>query len=204
MSEANIKAVLRWTFDIDLARLPGTDQTAVVAPELSALLVAVPEAEAAVGTWRSELDRSASWGVPPHITLLYPFVVPSQIDDATIARVQRVLDARSAFELRLVDVRWFDEEDTWLAPEDPAPLVRLTQALQDEFPDHPRYGGAHDDIVPHLTIASRGPHERQHEAAAAVRAHLPITATVDTVTLMVGEHAPGTWTVRHRFGLAAP
>jgi 2'-5' RNA ligase len=174
-----------------------------VAPELSALLVAVPEADGAVGTWRSELDRSASWGVPAHITLLYPFVVPNHIDDATIARVQRVLDAQPAFELRLVDVRWFDQDAAWLAPEDPVPLVRLTQALQDEFPEHPRYGGEHDDIVPHLTIASRGPHERMRDAVVEVGAHLPITSTVDAVTLMVGEHAPGSWTVSHRFRLVA-
>jgi 2'-5' RNA ligase len=173
-----------------------------VAPDLSALVVTVPEAEAAVGSWRSELDRAASWGVPAHITLLYPFVVPSRLDDDTIVRVQRVLDDQPSFELRLVDVRWFDDDsDAWLAPEDPAPLVRMTQALLDEFPDHPRYGGQHDEIVPHLTIASSGPRERKEAAALAVREHLPITATVDTVTLMVGEHAPGTWSVHHCFRL---
>jgi hypothetical protein len=39
-------------------------------PELSALIVAVPEAEPAVAHLRARLDRSASWGVPAHITLI--------------------------------------------------------------------------------------------------------------------------------------
>jgi hypothetical protein len=32
------------------------------------------EAEAVVGDLRARLDRSAGWGVPAHVTLLYPFL----------------------------------------------------------------------------------------------------------------------------------
>ena len=42
----------------------------------SAVIVPVPEAEPAVGGLRAALDRAAVWGVPAHVTLLYPFVTP--------------------------------------------------------------------------------------------------------------------------------
>src|ERR1700761_7063123 len=50
--------------------------------EQSALLIRVPAAEPAVGAHRARLDASARDGVPAHLTVLYPFLPPAQIDDA--------------------------------------------------------------------------------------------------------------------------
>jgi hypothetical protein len=33
--------------------------------------------EPAVSRHRARLDRAAAWGVPAHVTILYPFVTPS-------------------------------------------------------------------------------------------------------------------------------
>ena len=51
----------------------------------SAVLVPVPEAERAVGGHRDRLDRAAAWGVPAHVTVLYPFVAPPAITATVIA-----------------------------------------------------------------------------------------------------------------------
>ena len=40
----------------------------------------------------------------------------------------------------------------WLAPEPAEPFIALTELLAAAFPDHPPYEGAHDEIVPHLTL----------------------------------------------------
>ena len=42
----------------------------------TAIIIPVPEAEAAVGQLRARYDRAAGLGAPPHITLLYPFLAP--------------------------------------------------------------------------------------------------------------------------------
>ena len=47
----------------------------------TALLVEVPAADAAVARHREILDLAAGWGVPAHLTVLYPFVPPAQLDD---------------------------------------------------------------------------------------------------------------------------
>jgi hypothetical protein len=44
--------------------------TAAVEPTESALIVAVPAAEPAVGALRAAYDPAASWGVPAHVTVL--------------------------------------------------------------------------------------------------------------------------------------
>jgi hypothetical protein len=56
----------------------------------SALLLAVPAAEAAVGPHRARLDSSALDGVPAHITVLYPFLPPAEIGPDALARLSRL------------------------------------------------------------------------------------------------------------------
>ena len=53
----------------------------------SALVLAVPEAEAAVGALRAAHDPSAADGMPAHITLLYPFRDPARVDAALLAEL---------------------------------------------------------------------------------------------------------------------
>ena len=51
----------------------------------SAVIVAIPEAEAAVAALRLRLDPAAAWGVPAHVTVLYPFLPPDEIDGRALA-----------------------------------------------------------------------------------------------------------------------
>jgi len=43
----------------------------------------------------------------------------------------------------------------WLDPEPALPFRDLTNAVWRMFPQHPPYGGAHPDLIPHLTLAER-------------------------------------------------
>ena len=55
-----------------------------MSPIESALMVLVPEAESLVKPFRDRYDPSAAAGVPAHITLLYPFKHPDEIDQTVI------------------------------------------------------------------------------------------------------------------------
>ena len=55
----------------------------------SGLVVLVPQAEALVKPFRDRYDPSAATGVPAHITLLYPFKPPDEIDiDYVLVRIR--------------------------------------------------------------------------------------------------------------------
>ena len=95
----------------------------------SAVLVLVPAADPVVGRLRGRLDRSAGWGVPAHVTVLYPFLPPGDIDLAVIERLGRVVAAVPSFDCVFADVRWFDDRVVWLAPEPDEPLRALTAAV---------------------------------------------------------------------------
>ena len=62
-------------------------------PTQSALIVAVPEAGEVVGRFRASLDRAALWGVPAHVTVLYPFLPPERINDEVLAAVGEIVRA---------------------------------------------------------------------------------------------------------------
>ncbi|GAA4501961.1 2'-5' RNA ligase family protein [Actinoallomurus oryzae] len=170
-------------------------------PTQSALIVPVPEAEEAVGPHRASLDTAASWGVPAHVTVLYPFLPPGRIDDEALARVAGAVAAVPRFAMTLRSVRWFGDAVVWLAPEPGEPFRALTAAVWGRFPETPPYGGAHPDSTPHLTIGHDAPRPVLERAADAVTAHLPIRAAVGFVSLIVGSPEPNSWRAVAEFPL---
>jgi 2'-5' RNA ligase len=175
---------------------------AAVVETASAVLVVVREAEPVVGRFRVNLDRSAGWGVPPHVTVLYPFLPPDRIDAAAIARLGEVVATVPAFDLVFARLDWFDDNVVWLAPEPDRPLRVLTAAVHASFPDYPPYGGEHDDPIPHLTIGHDSPVDVLRSAATEVEPQLPIRVSVSTVELLVGSPEPDSWRTIARLPLA--
>ena len=162
----------------------------------SALLVEVPAAELAVSGPRRELDPAAALGVPAHLTVLFPFVLPAAIDDQVLARVTAVADTVRPFDLALSRTAWFGDDVLWLAPDDPGPLRRLTDQMWAAFPEHPPYGGVFDDVVPHLTVGQAGSHaapDALRTVEPGVAGRLPVRQRVDSLSLWVGGTRPGSW-----------
>lgn len=178
--------------------------TGVVAAGQSALVVTVPEAEPAVGAHRAELDASAAFGVPAHVTVLFPFLPPERLDGAALADVAGIVAAVPAFDLTLARVDWFGDRVVWLAPEPAEPFRALTLALWRRYPEAPPYAGAHTGVIPHLTIGHDAPRERLAAAAADVAAGLPIAARVETVRL-IARGSPGEqWRTLRELPLSPP
>ncbi len=172
----------------------------------SALLVLVPAAEPAVAAHRADLDASARDGVPAHFTVLYPFLPPALIDKAVLAALTRLFAGVSAFEFTLDRIGWFGDNVVWLGPRDEEPFRVLTGLVFAAFPDCAPYGGAHENVVPHLTIGHLGDVTVLRAAERTVRPHLPIAAQATEVCLMAGPAPgrpgpPGQWRVLSSFPL---
>jgi 2'-5' RNA ligase len=167
----------------------------------SAFIVRVPEAERCVGALRERYDASVKLGVPAHITLLVPFMPPDRIDDQVLRRAQAALDVVPSFHFRLSKVARFPAT-AYLEPEPAEPFIALTRSLVRSFPDYPPFGGEHDSIVPHLTVAHGSAVEAEvaaRELVAAVQSHGPIHGRCKTVTLL--ENSSGSWREMHVFAL---
>jgi 2'-5' RNA ligase len=146
---------------------------------------------------------NARLGVPAHVTLLFPFVDPAAIDAAVLERAGRAVGRVPAFRVGFREVTSFDpgpESDgvVWLAPEPAVPFVALTESLVQAFPGYLPYGGIHDEVVPHLTLANVDVDVPALEAAA--RPHLPFRRRASTAVLLV-EDDGGRWRAVRRLPL---
>lgn len=115
-------------------------------------------------------DRSTS----AHITLLAPFLPLEQIDDGVINELARCFADVTPFSFTLTEVCEFPGGVTYLAPDPASTFRRITQELHRNFPEFPPYGGAFDEVVPHLTVPL-APGEDTDSLRIAVNRLLPIT-----------------------------
>lgn len=170
-------------------------------PTESAVLVLVPAAEPVIGEYRSRFDQAARWGVPAHVTVLYPFVAPADLDPAVLAALARAVATVPRFDAHFSRTGWFDDEVLWLAPEPAAAFRALTAAVMREFPHHPPYGGRHAEITPHLTVGHDAPLDDLRAAEQSVILQLPVAMPVARVHVLAGTSVPGSWRVRAEFPL---
>ena len=115
-----------------------------------------------------------------------------------IERVGSVFAAAMPFRYTFNATGWFGGELLYLAPEPPEPFVWLTESLSSRFPGVAPYGGAFDEIVPHLTVAMRG----SAAMASTLVDALPLAARASEA-LLLAEGADARWSVLERFRLGA-
>ena len=154
----------------------------VQVPLESALSVLVPEAEPLVGRWRAAHDPSCAVGVTAHVTLLYPFRRPQQIDDALLEELAQLFAALPSFSFELASVGRFPGV-LYLAPEPAAPFKTMIRRLMLRFPEHPPYGGAFTEVVPHVTVAQSEDEPTLDRVAAELRGFAPICCAARATTV---------------------
>jgi 2'-5' RNA ligase len=176
-----------------------------VTPEArrAALVVVAAEHEPSV------LEARRRWAgpdrrIPPHITILFPFVPAAELDDESLAAVARVCAAARPFEYVLASAESFPDA-VWLAPDPAAPFVDLIARTREAFPTFPPYGDPAAAVpVPHCTVRVVGEQESLDRALQECRVwfrpHLPIRCRAEAVTLLE-ELDDGRWTTNRTFPL---
>src|SRR3954452_19459521 len=150
---------------------------------------------------RRRWDPATAAGVPPHVTILYPFVPPVGLDPRVRAALVDVAGTHSPFDVRFDRVGRFPTV-VYLVPDPPEPFIELTEAVQARFPDFQPYDGAFDEVIPHLTIADSTVAPLDSVAAEATAA-LPLTFRVSRLDVLV-QGADDRWRSRWRLRLGRP
>jgi 2'-5' RNA ligase len=169
----------------------------------SAIDLRLPERSELLDRWRLATVADAALGMPPHITLLYPWR-PAPVRTADLAEVAVAVGGMPLFTVTLRRLARFTGV-LYVAPEPEGVVRRLAWRLATAFPDTPPYGGQFVDPIPHLTVA-RAPTEGglddlQAEVSRELVAHLPIAFTVSAVAVdAVGDD--GRWRLRSLVALA--
>ncbi len=158
--------------------------------EESALIVPALQVAALVEPFRLRHDPSARAGIPPHITVMYPFLAPGRLTRDVVMELDLLVGSTRAFEYELTDVREFDGGVLYLAPEPPEPFIALTRRVGEAFDIAP-YGGAHPVVVPHLTVAQTATDPERKGIAEVMERSLPQRGLASEAWLMVGSNESG-------------
>jgi 2'-5' RNA ligase len=161
----------------------------------TALLVPVPES-------KPLLERAgvvSRTDLPPHVTLIFPFRPTAGMTSALQAELRGLFAEFEAFAFRLARVGRFPTA-LYLMPEPAAPFHALIEALVARWPECPPYGGAFEQVIPHLTVVE-GP--EPEGLAARIGALLPVEAQTHEVWLIRPDRS-GSWVPLDRFPLSRP
>ena len=164
------------------------------------VIVRVREAEPVVGEWRLRHTYDAPLGMPPHVTLLFPFVPTDQLTGEVEARLARLLGQAEAFDVTFAQAARFPDV-LYLDPQPSAPFAALTDAIAAEWPEYPPYEGVHETVTPHLTVAESEDEGLLQQIGADVVPRLPLQSRV-TEAQLYAEDAAGRWHERNRMPLA--
>jgi hypothetical protein len=166
----------------------------------------LPELDDLIGEWWNTTSAAAD-GMPPHITLLWPWKSASDISDGDLAAIADIAAQTPRLRLRLTDLDTFSGV-LWLRPQPTDPLLGLMRRLWAAFPSHPPFGGSlpHEPI-PHVTVI-KAPDELLGAVAAEVDSRighrLPVHLDVADIAVSVEGAAPGgRWAPVRRFALGA-
>jgi 2'-5' RNA ligase len=167
------------------------------------VVLLTPEADSAVGEIRRRFTPGGERGMPPHVTLLGPFVEVRAVTARLVDRLSRALSEFPAFDFELASVERFDAGVLYLAV-DPIDYMRaLIRRVCAEFPDFQPYGVyTPDTVIPHHTLVTgqgfpNGPTVTDLEIFDSVEAEvadrLPIRCRAQHVALMAD--GPDGWSV---------
>ncbi len=170
-------------------------------PAESAIIVPV-RVPVVVSRLRERMDPSAAEGVPAHVTLLYPFMPPDELRHDVRRTIEDIIAAEPAFPVVFSFVRRWPNL-VYLEPEPAEPFRRLIRALSAAFPEYPPYGGLHEEVIPHLTVAQDQPDDYYAAAEHALPAALPIRDVVHEAWL-IGHTPAQPWHTLWRLPLGTP
>jgi 2'-5' RNA ligase len=168
------------------------------------LFVVVPAADLVGDFRRRHHAASVARGLPPHVTVWFPFRPVSAVDDALRAELTRHFSGFAPFVAELTGVGSFARH-VWLAPEPRDRFVELMQLTRERFQDSSFGEEPPGEPVPHLTIGEARRGEDAEQLAALARGEiepsLPLGFTVAAVSLLE-EGTDGLWHEPARFELA--
>jgi 2'-5' RNA ligase len=166
----------------------------------TALICNVPEAERYIARYRQRFDPSARRNVPAHVTILYPFMPPDQVDAEVIAMLGDIATSVPCFDYRLRETRRFPVA-LYLAPDPDRSFSALTDAVHSAFPDYPPFEGKFDVVVPHVTVA-HGDEPQLCEIEVELRIALPAAGIpAHCAELILIENSSGRWETLRTFPL---
>jgi 2'-5' RNA ligase len=163
----------------------------------STIVIPVPEADSLIGGYRLQYDPPARRGMPAHVTLLYPFLAPSDLTETVSRRLAEMFASETAFRFALCRTVEFAQGVLYLEPDPSEPFLALTRRIEAEFGVQP-YEGRFVDPQPHCTVAQEADELMRREIEIKLAPALPVESQAREAWLMVRDDRTP-WRLLERF-----
>lgn len=121
--------------------------------------------------------------VPPHLTLMFPFVPFEQLDESA-KTIRDICAGIEPFEITLSGYGQFPGV-IFMQPANPEPIKTVFRAIFEAYPLYPPYDGAFgNDLHPHLTVGEFK--NKEDQQAAQLPDYVPVTFRAENVHLIYG------------------
>ncbi len=164
-------------------------------PRETSIDIHVPELTAVLAPWRDVTIPNATKGVPPHLSLLYPWRTPP-LSAQDLAALHGTITDYRPFAITFTGLGRFSPTILFLQLADDTPIRALMRAIHTDFPDTTPYGGAFSDPTPHLTVAIATSDAEldqfEQEVMLALEPLLPLEVQVQQIAVME-EDRNGDW-----------
>jgi hypothetical protein len=139
--------------------------------------------------------------MPAHVTTLYPFLAHDRLTSELVAELAQLCATMPALDVHFRRAARFPDV-LFLDPEPPDDLRALTLAIAARWPEAHPYGGAFDEVIPHLTVAQGLGPDALDAIESVLRDELPVSARLVEARLYVfgGER----WRVKATLPFAGP
>jgi len=165
----------------------GSPKRKPVPPGQTALVVLVPEAEPLVEPFRSVYDPVAPRGMPPHVTILFPFFAQADLSPDVVRACEEHFSGFAPFRFELRETGTFPRV-LYLKPEPRVLFAEIISSTSSLFPELQPYGGSAGEPVPHVTVvhaeAEQDFEDIRERFEESLAGHGPIAGRVSRVTLM--------------------
>lgn len=167
---------------------------------LTGLVMPVPAADHLLSVVERRHPGAVRPGVPAHLSLLYPFLPTTDLEDiAANSSVKATLAALFAAQPPIsTQFRRCRRRDgfVYLLPDPATELEKLTAAVRGHFPQITPYAGRYQDVGPHVTVAMGASADSADAIERDVNALFPVTAELSEAWLVAFQ---GQWSLRDRY-----
>lgn len=168
----------------------------------TAIIIIFPELAPNIDKWRLRTVEVARRGVPPHVTLLFPWK-EAPVRDDDIAIISDLCKGVTSFNVEFDELKHFPGGTVYLSLRNEQKILSLSKQIWSRFPETPPYEGIHKNPVPHLTVAQSDVltiSKLYADVLLDIGDSLPFSCEVSGVAILE-EDVTGEWHIRTRIAL---
>lgn len=145
-----------------------------------------PEIDELLGGWRKKTIELSQRGVPPHISIVYPWL-NAPLNQEDITAIEKILSSEKIFIIEFISIEKFENGVVYLALSNSENIRKIQKNIMNKYSGIKMYDGMIKNPIFHLTIAKLNNNEdiKFKKIKEEIAKFLPLKKEIKKITIMV-------------------